>query len=46
MIYNALNGFSNLPQGIIHEPKTTPHSLPGMVLFSATEVGTETEQED
>ena len=50
MIYRArqgrTHGFSNLPQRKIHEPKTTLHSLPGIVLFSATEVGTEAEQED
>lgn len=41
MIYNVLHGFSNLPQGIIHESRDTSHSLNGMVFFSTDKVGTE-----
>lgn len=40
-MYNVLNGFSNLPQRIIHEPKDSTGSLHRTVFFSAVKVGTE-----
>lgn len=40
-MYNVPNGFSNLPQRIIHEPKDSSDSLHRMVFFSAVKVGME-----